>query len=58
VRATWKGALAAGFDVMLLSGAHSTSDSEGKKAVEIEKEVDEEMQQVGANVLLWKGWYP
>ncbi|KAF2095012.1 Isochorismatase hydrolase [Rhizodiscina lignyota] len=58
VQATSKGALGAGFDVTVLSGAHSTYDTEEKKAVEIERDIDEELQEKGANLLPWEQWYP
>lgn len=55
---TSKGALAAGFDVTLLQGAHSTYDADGKKATDIEKEIDEQLEKLGAKLLPWQRWYP
>ncbi|KAB5517470.1 Isochorismatase-like protein [Coniochaeta sp. 2T2.1] len=40
VLSTCKGALAAGFEVAVLRGAHSTYDEGGKTAVEIERDVE------------------
>ncbi|RAL10667.1 Isochorismatase hydrolase [Aspergillus homomorphus CBS 101889] len=54
VDATCKGALAAGFRVTLLSGAHSTYDSDGKSATEIEREVERRLSTRGARVLRWE----
>ncbi|EGX90643.1 isochorismatase hydrolase [Cordyceps militaris CM01] len=51
---TCKGALAAGFRVSLLQGAHSTYDSQGKTAAEIEKEVEEMLVSRGAKVVPWE----
>lgn len=58
VRSTCKGALAAGFKVILLQGAHSTHDANGKNAEEIEREVEEELRVDGAEVLVWDLWKP
>ncbi|KIH89075.1 hypothetical protein SPBR_07887 [Sporothrix brasiliensis 5110] len=54
VLSTSRGALAAGFDVTLLSGAHSTYDDSGKTAVEIERGVEAELQAKGAHILPWE----
>lgn len=54
VRATSLGALKAGFKVTLLQGAHSTYDDGGKTAVEIEREVEEELKSKGAKVVPWE----
>ncbi|RAH69761.1 Isochorismatase hydrolase [Aspergillus aculeatinus CBS 121060] len=54
VEATCKGALAAGFRVTLLAGAHSTYDSEGKTATELEREVERRLSTRGARVLRWE----
>jgi nicotinamidase-related amidase len=51
---TGKGALAAGFDVTLLRGAHSTYDSGGKTAEEIEREIEEELRGKGAKIVPWE----
>ncbi|KAK4113237.1 Isochorismatase hydrolase [Canariomyces notabilis] len=60
VESTCNGALAAGFKVTLLSGAHSTYDVGGKTAVEVEKEVEERLRAKGARIVDWKdavaGW--
>ncbi|PYI03685.1 hypothetical protein BO78DRAFT_431900 [Aspergillus sclerotiicarbonarius CBS 121057] len=62
VEATCTGALAAGFRVTLLAGAHSTydNDKEGKMAVELEREVERRLSTRGAKVVGWekavKGW--
>jgi nicotinamidase-related amidase len=58
VRATSKGALAAGFDVTLLQGAHSTYDMEDKSARVIENDIDEELGKLGAKLLPWEQWHP
>jgi nicotinamidase-related amidase len=61
VEATCEGALAAGFRVTLLSGAHSTYDAHqgpdgvvSKTAVEIESEVEERLKGKGAKVVVWE----
>ncbi|ERT02747.1 isochorismatase [Sporothrix schenckii 1099-18] len=54
VLSTSRGALAAGFDVTLLSGAHSTYNDSGKTAVEIERGVEAELQAKGAHILPWE----
>ncbi|KAJ5618257.1 hypothetical protein N7528_006900 [Penicillium herquei] len=55
VRATTRGAISAGFEVALLQGAHSTYDNEktGKSAEEIERDVEEELQAIGVQVVPW-----
>jgi nicotinamidase-related amidase len=53
---TSKGALGAGFNVTLLSGAHSTYDTKSKTAVEIEKDVEEELRGKGVSVIDWTEW--
>jgi nicotinamidase-related amidase len=58
VRSTCKGALAAGFEVTLLHGAHSTYDAEGKQAEEIEDEVEKELEASGVTVVPWETWNP
>ncbi|KAG7284563.1 hypothetical protein NEMBOFW57_010941 [Staphylotrichum longicolle] len=61
VESTCTGALAAGFNVSILSGAHSTYDDAGKTAEQIEKEVEERLEVKGANVIPWEeaiaAWY-
>ncbi|SPQ25590.1 b45c74e7-c052-4cff-ba0a-03b71e85ec48 [Thermothielavioides terrestris] len=54
VEASCNGALAAGFEVVLLSGAHSTYDNGGTAAEEIEKEVEERLRAKGAKVVTWE----
>ncbi|OAA65579.1 Isochorismatase-like protein [Niveomyces insectorum RCEF 264] len=54
VLSTCRGALEAGFQVTLLRGAHSTYDSDGKSAVEIEREVESELQAKGAQICSWE----
>ncbi|KAJ5918793.1 hypothetical protein N7454_009937 [Penicillium verhagenii] len=54
VEATTLGALAAGFDVTVLSGAHSTYDSDGKTAVEIEREIELRLSTRGAHIAPWE----
>lgn len=51
---TSRGALEAGFKVTLLKGAHSTYDTTGKSALDIEKEVEEELSSKGAEILPWE----
>ncbi|KAF4468996.1 isochorismatase hydrolase [Fusarium albosuccineum] len=48
---TCKGALAAGFRVTLLQGAHSTYDAKDKTALQIEKEVEDELEGLGASIV-------
>ncbi|KAK3900341.1 Isochorismatase-like protein [Staphylotrichum tortipilum] len=56
VESTCNGALAAGLEVTLLSGAHSTysDSSSGKSAVQIEREVEERLRKKGAQVMPWE----
>jgi nicotinamidase-related amidase len=58
VRSTCLGALAAGFKVVLLQGAHSTYDAHDQQAEEIEKYVEEELRASGATVVPWEIWTP
>lgn len=53
---TCKGALAAGFKVTLLKGAHSTYDSNGKQAELIERAVEEELGAKGVDIVEWEKW--
>ena len=55
---TCRGALAAGFDVVLLGGAHSTYDIDGKPAGAIEGEVEAQLVRAGAEVVPWELWRP
>ncbi|KAF3041520.1 hypothetical protein E8E12_004871 [Didymella heteroderae] len=56
VLSTCRGALAAGFKVVLLKGAHSTYDTDEKTALEIEKEVEEALEAEGARILSYEEW--
>lgn len=58
VLSTCRGALAAGFNVTLLKGAHSTYDADGKTAGAIEEDVESELAGAGAEVLPWELWNP
>jgi nicotinamidase-related amidase len=58
VRSTIKGALATGFRVTLLRGAHSTYDTVDKTAREIEAEVEHELKAEGVEVVAWEEWQP
>lgn len=51
---TSKAALVLGFTVTILQGAHSTYDSPPKSAVEIERDVEEQLGQKGAKVIPWE----
>jgi nicotinamidase-related amidase len=55
---TCRGALGQGFKVVLLKGAHSTYDFEGKTAGEVEREVEERLEGERAEVVGWEGWRP
>lgn len=54
VEATCKGALAAGFKVTLLQGAHSTYDTENETALQIEERVDKLLGGLGVKLVPWK----
>lgn len=54
VLSTCRGALAAGFAVTLLSGAHSTYDSGELSAQELEQQVEELLRVQGAKVVGWE----
>lgn len=58
VQSTCEGALAAGFKVVLLQGAHSTYDMGSRKAEEIEREVEEKLRKEGASIIPWNTWHP
>ena len=58
VLSTSLGALSEGFEVVLLSGAHSTYDQDGKTAVLIEREVEDALKGEGAKILDWDAWEP
>ncbi|KAJ5081160.1 hypothetical protein N7456_013398 [Penicillium angulare] len=55
VRATCRGAINAGFDVILLRGAHSTYNNEetGQSAKQIEREIEHELESIGVQVVPW-----
>lgn len=54
VFSTSKGALEAGFRVTVLQGAHSTYDTDSKSAVEIERDIEQQLQDKGADVVPWE----
>ncbi|PWY67947.1 Isochorismatase hydrolase [Aspergillus heteromorphus CBS 117.55] len=54
VEATCKGALAAGFRVTVLAGAHSTYDADGATAVEIERQVEQRLHTRGVRIARWE----
>lgn len=56
VLSTCRGALAAGFSVVVLKGAHSTYDIGEKTALEIEAEVEDMLEKEGARVLRYEEW--
>jgi nicotinamidase-related amidase len=56
VLSTCRGALASGFNVVLLEGAHSTYDIDGKLAGAIEGEVESQLERAGAKVVPWESW--
>jgi nicotinamidase-related amidase len=58
VRATCRGAVNAGFKVVLLQGAHSTYDDteRGKPAEEVEREIEEELRAIGVDIVPWEQW--
>lgn len=51
---TSRGALKAGFKVLLLQGAHSTYDEGFKPATEIEKDIEQALKKDGAEVIPWE----
>lgn len=55
VRATCRGAVNAGFAVVLLQGAHSTYDNTdtGESAEDIERAVEQELQSIGVQIVPW-----
>lgn len=54
MESTCSGALAAGFEVTLLSGAHSTYNSGDKTAEEIERDVEERLLAKGVKIISWE----
>lgn len=56
VLSTCRGALAEGFKVVLLKGAHSTYDTEEKTAREIEGDVNDALAAEGVGIMEWETW--
>lgn len=58
VRATSKGAVDAGFNVVVLHGAHSTYDDseDGRTAAEVESDIERELEGHGVQVTPWEEW--
>ncbi|KAJ4286003.1 hypothetical protein N0V88_008154 [Collariella sp. IMI 366227] len=54
VESTCSGALVAGFEVTLLSGAHSTYNAGDKRAIDIEDEVEGRLREKGAKIVPWE----
>ncbi|KAG8166965.1 hypothetical protein KVR01_002654 [Diaporthe batatas] len=54
VAATSKGALEAGFKVTVLRGAHSTYDTDSQSAADIERDVEQQLTDKGAEVVPWE----
>ncbi|KAF4983830.1 hypothetical protein FZEAL_867 [Fusarium zealandicum] len=54
VLSTCKGALAAGFSVTLLHGAHSTYDTKSRIASKVEEDVEDELKLAGVKVVAWE----
>ncbi|KAI7782701.1 hypothetical protein LA080_013037 [Diaporthe eres] len=54
VVSTSKGAVEAGFKVTILQGAHSTYDTDSKSAVEIERDIEQQLRDKGADVVPWE----
>lgn len=54
VQETSKGALAAGFQVTVLQGAHSTYNTKENSALDIEKAVEDRLRSWGAKVTPWE----
>lgn len=55
---TSRGALANGFTVVLLRGAHSTYGSAEKTATQIEQEVEDTLLKEGVKITQWESWKP
>ena len=53
---TCRGAVEAGFTVVLLQGAHSTYDDQatGLRAEQIERQVEQELCAIGVQVVPWE----
>ena len=58
VLSTCRGALAAGFKVVLLQGAHSTYDYDDKSARDVEIDVELMLESASAEVEGWRVWKP
>ncbi len=56
MKSTCTGALAAGFEVVLLSGAHSTYDVDGQTAMNIERDVEDSLRRENVKIMDWKEW--
>lgn len=54
VAATSKGALKAGLKVTVLHGAHSTYDTDSKSAVDIERDIEQQLRDKGADITPWE----
>ena len=54
VEKTSNGALKAGFDVTVLSGAHGTYDAGGKPAAEVSADVEGRLKELGAKIVKWE----
>jgi hypothetical protein len=46
--------LEAGFRITLLHGAHSTYDTANRTALEIERDVENELRALGASIVPWE----
>jgi nicotinamidase-related amidase len=58
VLSTCLGALAAGFKLILLSGAHSTYSTSDKSSETIERDVESQLARSGAQIVPWEVWKP
>lgn len=54
IRSTALGALAEGFDTVLLAGAHSTYNRKPKFALQVEREVEDEVRKRGGKIIQWE----
>jgi nicotinamidase-related amidase len=55
---TARGALDAGFELVLLGGAHSTYDAKAKTAIQLEADVETDILERGGKVIPWEEWIP
>lgn len=53
---TCRAALREGFRVVMLRGAHGTYDTEGMKAEELERVVEDKLAAEGAEISGWENW--